>query len=93
MKTEANISEFDKKLNANRHGLICIVILIVGCMGGIATGYRAVDSALELSFVVIPTMVTLSLLLAVAPMRWILKAAATSVIIDLLLVSYYFIAG
>lgn len=93
MKTEANISEFDKKLNANRHGLICLVILIVGCMGGMATGYRAVDNTITLSFVVIPTMATLSLLLAVAPMRWILTAAATSVVIDILLMSYFFIAG
>lgn len=93
MKTEANISELDKKLDANRHGLICVVILIVGCLGGIATGYRAVESAFTLSLVVIPTMITLSLLLAVAPMRWILTAAAVSVSIDVLLLCYYAIAG
>jgi hypothetical protein len=39
--------------------------------------------------VVIPTMITLSLLLAVSPMKWILNAALISISIDLLLISYF----
>ena len=93
METNTHISEFDKKLNANRHGLICIIILVIGCMGGITTGFRAIESAFTLSLVVIPTMITLSLLLAVAPMRWILNAAAISVAIDIILLVYFAIAG
>ncbi len=93
METGAQLSEFDRKLNANRHGLICIIILVVGCMGGITTGFKAVESAFTLSLVIIPTMVTLSLLLAVAPMRWILTATAVSIAIDILLLTYFLIAG
>jgi hypothetical protein len=41
--------------------------------------------------VVLPTMLTLSLLLAVAPMKWIYRAASISVAIDVLLIIYYLV--
>ncbi len=86
MNTEINSSELDQK----RHGLISIIILIIGCLGGITVGYRAVESVFTLSLVIIPTMTTLSLLLAVAPMKWIIKMATITVSIDLLLLIYFF---
>jgi hypothetical protein len=49
----------------------------------------AISSTLSLVLVTIPTMLTLSLLLAVAPMRWIFTAAAAAIIIDLLMILYY----
>lgn len=73
----------------NRFGLISVVILVVGCLGGLTVGLGAVESTLALIMVVIPTMATLSLLLAVAPMRYILTGAAISVIIDVLFLGYY----
>jgi hypothetical protein len=93
MSTHANISEQEANLDANRHGLICVIILIIGCLGGITVGYRAIESALALSLVVLPTMTTLSLLLAVAPMKWIIRMATVSVAIDLLVLAYYFFIG
>ncbi len=93
MSTHANISEQEANLDANRHGLICVIILIIGCLGGITVGYRAIESALSLSLVVLPTMTTLSLLLAVAPMKWIIRMAAVSVVIDLIVLAYYFFIG
>ena len=93
MSTHANISEQEANLDANRHGLICVIILIIGCLGGITVGYRAIESALSLSLVVLPTMTTLSLLLAVAPMKWIIRMATVSVAIDLLVLAYYFFIG
>jgi hypothetical protein len=70
----------------NRLGIIAVIILIVGCLGGLAMGLGAVQYTFTLILVVIPTMVTLSLLLAVAPMRWIYIAAITSVTIDVTLI-------
>ncbi len=58
-------------------------------MGGIAVGMGAVQSTLSLAIVILPTMATLSLLLAVAPMKQILIAAAVSVLIDIMVVLYY----
>ena len=54
---------------------------------------QPLTSVVSLTLVVLPTMTTLSLLLAVAPMKWIIKMAAVSVIIDLLVLAYYFFAG
>jgi hypothetical protein len=44
----------------------------------------AVKETWSMIVVIIPTMLTLSLLLAVSPMKWILNALALSIIVDLL---------
>ena len=73
----------------NRFGLICVILTVVGCLGGTAVGLGAINSTVTLTAVIIPTMATLSLLLAVAPMRWIFTAAGVSVAIDVLLILFY----
>ena len=59
----------------NRFGLISVVLLIVGCLGGLTVGLGAVNEIWSLTLVVVPTMLTLALLLAVAPMKYIMTAA------------------
>jgi hypothetical protein len=73
----------------NRFGIICVLLIIVGCLGGTAVGLGAITSTFALILVVVPTMLTLSLLLAVAPMRAIYTAALTSVSIDIALILYF----
>lgn len=73
----------------NRFGLICVIITVIGCLGGTAVGMGAIQSTIALSAVILPTMATLSLLLAVAPMKQIMYAATISVLIDILLIVYY----
>jgi hypothetical protein len=68
----------------NRYGIISFVILVIGCLGGLTMMYGAAHSTLVLIAVVIPTMTTLSLLLAVAPMRLLYIAFGITVITDLL---------
>jgi hypothetical protein len=82
---------FGKNIEFNRFGLISATLLIVGCLGGFAVGMGAVESTLSLSLIVIPTMATLSLLLAVSPMKYILMSGIITVIIDILFLSYYLI--
>jgi hypothetical protein len=93
MKTEVqNLTGFERILNVseeNRFGVICIALLVVGCLGGMTVGLGAINNVLALTIVVIPTMTTLSFLLAIAPMRWIYSAAIVSVIIDVILSTYY----
>jgi hypothetical protein len=78
-----------EKAEFNRFGIICVVLTIVGCLGGIAVGLGAIEYYLTLTLVVVPTMATLSLLIAVAPMRSILIAGSISFIIDLLMILYF----
>lgn len=93
MRTEIqNLSGFDRILaisEENRFAVVAIALLIVGCMGGVTVGLGAINNVLALTVVVIPTMATLSFLLAIAPMKWIYYAGFTSLIIDVLLILYY----
>jgi len=77
------VSEF------NRFGLISMIILIVGCLGGVAVGMGAITHVATLALVIIPTMTTLSLLLSVSPMKWILPAALFCVVTDIVLITFY----
>lgn len=74
--------------NTNRYGIISILLLIVGCGGGIAVGLGALDSVIQLILLVVPTMVALSMILAVAPMRAIIATSAIAFGIDLLVIIY-----
>ena len=77
------------EMEFNRFGLISAIILIVGCLGGLTVGMGAIENTFALIAVLIPTMITLSLLLAVAPMRWIVISAVTSISLDLALLIFY----
>lgn len=95
MEAQVNQTKFEKLISDsefNRFGLICVVLLIVGCLGGGAVGLGAINSVVALSMVVVPTMATLSLLLAVSPMKSILAAGTVAVVIDLFLIVYYLVA-
>jgi hypothetical protein len=88
MENQNQVSSRIENLEFNRFGIISIVLLIVGCLGGLTVGFGAVKEVWSLTLIVIPTMVTLSLLIAVAPMRYIMTAGITAVIIDLLMILY-----
>lgn len=88
--------ESDKIFGLNtefhRFGLISAILLLVGCLGGITVGLGAIESVVSLSLVVVPTMTTLSLMLAVAPMKYIMTAGIVSITIDTLFIAYYILA-
>lgn len=76
----------------NRYGLISAILLIVGCSGGLAVGLGAGNNIVALILIVVPTMTTLSLLLAVAPMKWILRVGIVAGVINTAFIAYYLIA-
>lgn len=73
----------------HRFGLISAILLIVGVAGGLAVGLGAIEHVLSLTLVVIPTMTTLSLLLAVAPMKYIIAVGGLSLIVDVMFITYF----
>lgn len=80
---ESTWMKFENLANEYRFGVIAISLLIIGCLGGVTMSYGAALHTWSLIIVVIPTMTTLSLLLAVAPMRWILNAFIVTVLVDM----------
>lgn len=85
----SKLESFFQEAEFNRFGLISTSLILVGCLGGIAVGLGAVESAFTLSLVVFPTMTALSMVLGVAPMRLLIWSAAIAVVIDLILITYY----
>lgn len=83
--------KWEKNAEFNRFGIISVVLLIVGCLGGITVGMGAIEHLWSLIIVIVPTMTTLSLLLALAPMRYIIYATVVSVLIDISLLVYFLI--
>lgn len=82
---------FDGGAEHNRYAIISAVLLIVGCLGGLTVGFGAIDHLYQLFLIIIPTMTTLSLLLAVAPLRYILNLAVLTIFIDIvfLLINFF----
>ncbi|MCF6319157.1 MAG: hypothetical protein L3J83_07760 [Proteobacteria bacterium] len=83
--------KWEQDAEFNRFGIISVVLLIVGCLGGITVGMGAVEEIWSLILVIIPTMTTLSLLLSMSPMRYIIYATLVSVLIDIILLVYFLI--
>lgn len=75
---------FEGGVEYNRFAIISAVLLVVGCLGGLTVGYGAIDHLYQLFLIIIPTMTTLSLLLAVAPMKYILNMAVFTIAIDII---------
>lgn len=88
MENNISVPSRIENLEFNRFGVISIVLLIVGCLGGLTVGFGAVKEVWSLTLIVIPTMVTLALLLAVSPMKYIMTAAISAVVIDLSMLLY-----
>lgn len=79
---------FKGELENNRFGIISVALLIVGCLGGIVMWSGGVESTLQLILTVVPTMLTLSFLLAVQPLKYILNLAILAVVIDIILLVF-----
>jgi hypothetical protein len=69
------------EMETNRFGTVSIIILIVGCLGGIIVSQGAGQSWIQLSVLIVPLMATLVMILAVMPMRLIMNATAVNLAI------------
>lgn len=79
---------FKGELEHNRFAIISVILLFVGCLGGLTVGFGAIHHTWQLILVVVPTMITLSLLLAVSNLKYILTMAAISTVINVLILIF-----
>ncbi len=77
--------------NINRYGIISMLLLVVGILAGIAVGSGAMESTIQLIFLALTTMAALSMILAVAPMKYIVYSSMAAVAVDLiiLIINYF----
>lgn len=87
-----NTQNLTNDMEFNRFGWIAIILLVVGCLGGLTVGMGAIENTIALVAVVIPTMITLSLLLAVSSMKWVMTSTAIAISVDVILLTYYIIS-
>jgi hypothetical protein len=85
---EATVSPFWESLEYNRYGLIPIILLIIGCIGGVAAAFGAGADIIKLSMVAFPTIISLAMILAVAPMRVIIYVCSIALALDLLVFAF-----
>jgi hypothetical protein len=78
-------SEFWKMVEFNRFGIIPMLMVALVCISGIAAGFGAPGNPFQLSIVSVPTAVALSLVLAVAPMKWIVYSSAFAILLDIII--------
>jgi len=71
----------------NRYGIISMLLLIVGILGGVAVGSGGINSTIQLIFLATTTMAALSMILAVAPMKYIVYSSMLAVFIDLIILA------
>ena len=81
-------SLFWKKVEFNRFAIIPMLLVIIGCVGGFAAAFGAGADTFRLSLIAFPTIITLAITLAVAPMRWIFCASIIALILDVMVLIF-----
>jgi len=71
-----------------RFGIIPLLLTVVACLGGIAAAFGTGYEVFQLGLIAIPTMLTLTLMLAVAPMKQIIYAGIICVLLDILVMIF-----
>lgn len=72
------------KVEFSRFGIISMLVVVLGCVGGMAASFGAGDSIIKLAMIAFPTIITLALILAVAPMKVITYMSALAIILDII---------
>ncbi len=70
----------------NRFGIISMLLIFVVCIGGVAVAVGGLTSALQIGLLIVPTLATLSFILAVGPMRLILYTGITASTISTIII-------
>ncbi|HEY1038675.1 MAG TPA: hypothetical protein VGF30_04680 [Bacteroidia bacterium] len=88
VKTANKASKFWEVMETSRFGAIPIILTIVGCLSGIAAAFGAHGSTVELAFIAFPTIISLAMILAVAPMRTIFWLSSIAIVLDILVLIF-----
>ncbi len=71
----------------NRYGIISMLLLVVGILAGIAVGTGGIESTIQLIFLAFTTMASLSMVLAVAPMKVIVYTSLAAIAVDIVILA------
>lgn len=80
------LDRIEKKSEFNRYAITSIGFLLIGIVGGVTMGFFAQHQAWQMAVIIGFTMFSLSMMLAVAPMKWVLRSTALALIVDLIII-------
>ncbi len=81
-----------ENIEFNRFGIIAICLALAECLGGIAAACALEMHIGVLAVTAFPTTITLGFILAVAPMKQIIRLTALALVIDVIVfVSYWLV--
>jgi len=70
----------------NRYGILAILLTLVGITAGAAVGLGAIHSVVQLGFLAVTTMFAVSMMLAVAPMKWVVVSSLIATVVNFILI-------
>ncbi len=79
------LTKLETQSEFNRYGITSMFFLLIGIFGGITIAISAYAHLWQITVIAMLTMLSLSLMLAVAPMKYILRVTAVTLLIDLLI--------
>ena len=85
-QTSRNIWQRLENDEFDRFGIISVGFLIIGIIGGMTVGIFVQDAIWQIGVIAAFTMLSLSMMLAVQPMKWIMRTMALAVVVDLLFI-------
>lgn len=84
--TRSWIQRFDDTAEFNRYGIISVGFLLVGIIGGLTVGLYGFDAIWKMMLVVAFSMLALTLMLAVAPIKYITRSIVIAIVVDLIVI-------
>lgn len=77
----------------NRYGILSMLLIAVGCLGGVAVGTGGLEYTAELILLVATTMFSLAMILAVAPMKILILSSCLSMVVSVvcIIVNLFFL--
>lgn len=79
---------FGNEVEENRYGTGSIVLLVIACLGGSVVGTGGLESTTQLLLAIFPIVIVMSLILAVQPMKLVLKVATPAIILQIAMIAY-----
>lgn len=87
-KTKSEKMNFWDNLEFKRFSVIPMLLIVIGCLGGLSAAFGAMGSTVKLALLAFPTIISLAFMLAVAPMRIIVWTSAIAVLLDILIILF-----
>jgi len=78
------LTRFEENSEFDRFSIISLGFLLIGIVGGIAVGMFARDHIWQIGVIAGFTMFSLSMMLAVAPMKYIVRSTILALAVDVL---------